>query len=66
MILTNTTMNANAFIIGGDQLRFNRDYVVKCNAVSSSVRGEASMPIKTIEKASDIKLSIEPEAIGVA
>ena len=66
MILTNSTMDANKFTIGVDQLRFNRDYVVKCNAVSSSVRGEASLSIKTAEKASDIKLSIAPEAIGVA
>lgn len=53
-------------IIGEDQLRFNREYLFKCNVSNANVRGEASNRVKTVEKVSDIKLLIEPDTIGVA
>jgi len=66
VILNDMQQDKNRLIVGANQLRFNREYSIKCNAISASARGEASHRFKTVEKASDIKLIVTPEAIGVA
>lgn len=64
-MLTNTSQDKNKLIIGENQLRFNREYIMKCKATSANIVGEASHRIKTVEKASDITFSVEPNT-GIA
>lgn len=66
VMLADLQQDGNKLIIGANQFRFNREYQVKCAATSASVRGNALHSFKTVEKASDIKLAIKPEAIGTA
>lgn len=64
--MTDFVQSDNKITIGADQLRFDREYVVKCSAISSSKRGETSHRIKTVEKVSSIKFEVGPEHIGMA
>lgn len=66
VIFSDIQQDGAKLILGENQLRFNREYLFKCNVANASVRGEASHRVKTVEKASDIKLLIEPDTIGVA
>jgi len=66
VILQDLQQDKNRLIVGENQLRFARQYLFKCSAVSATVRGEASHTVKTVEKASDIKLLITPDTIGIA
>ena len=64
VLLANLVQDQNKLTIKKDQLRFDREYSIKCSGESSSRLGEASYRIKTVEKASDIKLTVSPEDIG--
>lgn len=66
VILNKMRQDKNKVIVGENQFRFNREYSIKCNAISAKARGDASHQFKTVEKASDIKLIVEPDTIGVA
>lgn len=65
IMLTEVTQDKNKLIISENQLRFNREYIVKCKATGANIVGEASHRIKTVEKASDIAFSVEPNT-GIA
>lgn len=66
VVITNMRQDGNKLTVSENQLRFNREYAIKCEAVGAKARGEATHRFKTVEKASDIKLLVEPDTIGVA
>lgn len=66
MMLKDMKQEGNKVTIGMNQLRYNREYMIKCNGNNAEVRGEASMRVMTVEKASDIKFTVLPDLIGVS
>lgn len=66
VFLNSMRQDKNKLTISENQLRFDREYSIKCEAVGAKARGEASHRFKTVEKASDVKLLVQPGTIGVA